>query len=315
MTAILAIDVGGTQLRVAAYPKDELQPIKIQRAPTKSGDGQVFERLAGLIQSNWPDVPVEAISVAIPGPVEPESGLIIETPNIPDWRNFPLGEKLAERFRVPIFVGNDANFAALGEWRYGTGQGHSDVLYLTISTGIGGGVISAGELLLGSRGLATELGHVTVLPDGPLCSCGQRGHLEAVSSGPGIVHYFCARLAEGQTSILSVKPEPTARDIAEAARAGDALAISAYQHAGEYLGQALADYLHIFNPSIIVLGGGVSQSGALILDPARKSMERHVMNPSYLDGLETAVARLGDDAGLLGALAQAHLKLSEKQSS
>jgi len=109
---------------------------------------------------------------------------------------------------------------------------------------------------------------------------------------------------------MDAKPNLTARDIADAARQGDGLAISAFEFAGEYLGQAMADFLHIFNPSIVVFGGGVSQSGSLIMDPAKESMKRHLMNPSYMEGLELAIAKLGDDAGLLGALAQAHLKLA-----
>lgn len=260
MGAIIAIDVGGTQIRVAAYPRDGIQALKHQRASTKSNEASVYDHLVSLVHSNWPEDKVEAISVAIPGPVDPQTGNITQTPNIPEWINFPLGEKLAERFNVPVFVGNDANYAALGEWRFGAGQGHSDVLYLTISTGIGGGVISSGRLVLGKRGLATELGHITVLPDGPLCSCGQRGHLEAVASGPGITRFFRDQLAEGKASILKAGQEFNTRDIAEAARRGDTLALSAFNQAGKYLGQALADFLHIFNPSIVILGGGVAQT-------------------------------------------------------
>ena len=309
MGSIIAIDIGGTQIRVAAYPADDIKPIKLQKTATKSSNGCVYEHVVGEIASIWPEDRVEAISVAIPGPVDPHTASIIETPNIPGWKNFPLGEKLAREFKVPVFVGNDANFAALGEWRYGAGQGHHDLLYLTISTGIGGGVISDDRLLLGRSGLATELGHVTVLPGGPLCGCGQRGHLEAISSGTGIVHYVAEQIAVGHPSVLKEHANFSARDVAEAARHGDELAQAAFKNAGEYLGQALADFLHIFNPSIVIFGGGVSRSGALILDPTRESMQRHVLNQSYLEGLELAFARLGDDAGLLGALAMAHIKL------
>jgi len=226
MGAILAIDIGGTQMRVALYPPQDIQPVRHQRTATRSGSGTVFDRLTALIDSVWDDG-VEVISVASAGPLDPESGIILSSPNIPGWINFPLGERLAGRYRVPIHIGNDANLAALGEWKYGAGRGHNDLLYITISTGIGGGVISNGCLLLGHHGLAAELGHITVLPDGPLCPCGQRGHLEAVASGPAISAYVLERLAGGATSSLSAHPGLDAQQVAEAARAGDRLAVEA----------------------------------------------------------------------------------------
>jgi len=311
MSVILAIDIGGTQLRVAVYPTASTTPRVVQKTPTRGQEQGVYDRLVALIDSVFPkDEVVEAISVACPGPTNPFTGVIASTPNIPAWKDFPLAGMLSERYKVPAYLGNDANMAALGEWKYGAGQGHSDVLYLTISTGIGGGVISSGMLVVGTRGLATELGHMVVLPGGPLCGCGLRGHLEAVASGPAIARYVNEQLAVGCSSSLKPGPNLDARTIAEAARQGDKLAIDAYAQAGEFIGQALADFLHAFNPSIVIFGGGVSQAGSLLLDPVRDSMERHVMNPSYLDGLQIATARLGDEAGLLGALAQAHIRLS-----
>jgi glucokinase len=311
MGSIIAIDIGGTQVRVAAYPEDDIKPIKLQKTATQSGKGCLYDHVVEEIASIWPEGLVEAISVAIPGPVDPQSASIIETPNIPGWNNFPLGERLTAEFKVPVFVGNDANFAALGEWRYGAGRGHHDLLYLTISTGIGGGVISNDRLLLGHSGLATELGHVTVLPGGPLCGCGQHGHLEAIASGTGIVHHVADQIAAGQPSMLKSRKNFSARDVADAARQGDELARAAFANAGEYLGQALADFLHIFNPSIVIFGGGVSRSGDLILEPVKASMKRHILNQSYLDGLELAFASLGDDGGLLGALAMAQIRLEQ----
>jgi glucokinase len=185
------------------------------------------------------------------------------------------------------------------------------VLYLTISTGIGGGVVSSDKLIEGSRGMATELGHVTVLPGGPVCSCGVSGHLEAVASGPAIAKYINEQVACGRHSILRSTPEISAREVAEAAKQGDEMAKEAFVRAGGFIGQAVAEFLHIFNPSIVIFGGGVSRSGRLILDPIEESMKHYVMDKSYLDGLQIATAQLGDDAGLLGALAQAHIRLSK----
>ena len=311
MSAIIAIDIGGTQLRVAVYPRNSTTPIRIQRVPSRGLEDGVFDRLTALIDSVWPDEPVDIICAAVPGPLNPYTGIIIETPNIPAWKNYPLAELLSKKYIVPAYIGNDANLAVLGEWLYGAGKGHHDIVYLTISTGIGGGVICGDKLIEGFRGMATELGHITVEPDGPVCSCGVHGHLEAVASGPAIAKYVCEQIAAGRKSSLGCGPL-TARQISEAAQQGDELAREAFVRAGEFIGQATADFLHMFNPSIVILGGGVSFSGALLIDPIKDSMRRHVMDKAYLDGLEFTTAKLGDDAGLLGSRAQAHIKLSEK---
>ena len=310
MSTIIAIDIGGTQLRVAVYPINSTIPINVQRAPTRGMEEGVYERLTALIDSVWPDEPVDIICAAVPGPLNPYTGIIIETPNIPAWKNYPLAELLLKKYKVPAYIGNDANMAVLGEWLYGAGKGHHDIVYVTISTGIGGGVVSGDKLIEGFRGMATELGHITVLPDGPFCSCGVRGHLEALASGPAIAKYVSEQIVGGRKSSLG-SGALTARQISEAAQQGDELATEAFIRAGEFIGHATADFLHMFNPSIVIFGGGVSLSGELIMKPIKESMRRNVMDPAYLDGLEVTTAKLGDDAGLLGALAQAHIKLAE----
>ena len=172
-----------------------------------------------------------------------------------------------------------------------------------ITTGIGGGVILDDRLLLGDRGLATELGHITIIPDGPLCGCGQRGHLEAISSGTGIANFVAEEMAKGGPSTLPANPPPTSKAICKAAYAGDPLANLAFQRAGSYLGLALASFIHIFNPTIIICGGGVSSSGELLFAPVRASMEEHVMDGEYLKNMSLTTASLGGESGLLGALA------------
>ena len=303
MSIIIAVDIGGTQIRAAAYRRGSLEPVELQRTPTK-GEGLAFERMCTLIQSLWPQHEVvEKIVVASPGPQNPETGVIYSAPNIKGWDNFPIGPELEKRFGVQVKIGNDANLAALGEWRFGAGQGHHHLIYMTISTGIGGAVINDGRLLLGTRGLATEMGHVTVLPGGPLCGCGQHGHLEALASGPAIARYVHEQIAAGTISSLQNKEKITAHDVSKAAELGDALAIHALGRAGNYIGQALASFLHLFNPSIVIFGGGVSFSGKLLIDPVKESLHKHVMDASYLTDLKIAHAALGDNAGLMGALA------------
>ncbi|MGA2502578.1 MAG: ROK family protein [Anaerolineales bacterium] len=311
MSFIITLDIGGTQLRAAVYPSDGITPVTIQKTATRCMEPGVYERLTALIDSVWPTGPVDAFSIAAPGPLNPHTGVVISTPNIPAWKNYPLAELLSKKYKVPAFLGNDANLAAVGEWKYGAGQGHHDVLYLTISTGIGGGVICNDMLIEGCHGMAAELGHVTILPGGPICSCGLPGHLEAVASGPAIARYVNEQIATGRSSILRPGAELDAHGIALAADRGDELAREAFIHAGVFIGQAVAAFLHIFNPSIVIFGGGVTQSGRLILDPIEETMRHNVMDKSYLDGLQLATARLGDDAGLLGSLAQARIRLSK----
>lgn len=306
MDTNIAVDIGGTQIRVALYPKGDHRPLKQKRIPTRAKDQTPLERLIGLIAELWPvEDHVCAIGIAAPGPINPKLGIIYSAPNIPGWDRLPLVQIIHDRFNVPTRLGNDANLAGLGEWRFGAGQGHHYLMYMTISTGIGGGVIMDDQLLLGVHGLAAELGHVTVLPDGPMCGCGHRGHLEAMASGTAIGKYVADQLAQGVPSSLSISPNPSGRDISMAAEQGDPLAKSALARAGTFIGYALGDYLHIFNPSIIILGGGVSRSGPFLMEPLRIAMAERVISPEYLQGLVIATAALGDDAGLLGALALA----------
>ena len=220
-----------------------------------------------------------------------------------------LAPNLSRHFGVPAYLDNDANLAGLAEYRFGAGKGHHDVLYITVSTGIGGGVIIRDKLLQGYHGLAAELGHSIIDPDGPLCSCGYNGHLESFSSGPAIVRYVLGELEAGARSSLKREAGLNARDIAEAAKQGDALAISAYQRAGEYLGIGVASFLHAFDPSVVIFGGGVSQVGPLLFDSFHASLKKRVFHPRYLEDLVITTAALGDDAGLLGALALAQMKL------
>src|SRR4030043_333990 len=294
-------EVGGTHIRTACFPTQSQNPTIVKRIYTK-GPGSPHERLINLIAAIVPkDEEIAAITVAAPGPLDPFEGIVIEAPNIPGWTNLPLKKLIQERFNVPVAIGNDANLAALGEWRFGAGIGHRHLMYITVSTGIGGGVIIDNQLLLGARGLAGELGHITVIPDGPLCSCGQRGHLEAVSSGPAISLWVEQELGQGIPSLLTASRPVTAREVSLSANKGDELAKAALARGGTYLGIAIADYLHIFNPTVVIIGGGVSQSGESFFGPLRIAMSEHVISKKYLENLTLTTATLGDDVGLMGA--------------
>lgn len=304
MTYDIAVDIGGTQMRAACFEHDSLAPLTVHRIATQGPDCSPLERLIQLIESCWPkNGDVVGIGVAAPGPINPYDGVVIDAPNIPGWENLPLRQHLEDHFHVRVAPGNDANLAALGEWRFGAGQGFHNMIYLTISTGIGGGVIVDDRLLLGAQGLAAEMGHITVIPDGPLCGCGQRGHLEAIASGPSIARWVEEEINNGVPSRLCEKLPLSAKDVSSAAHQGDRLAQAGLARAGTFVGVAIADYLHIFNPSAVILGGGVSQSGPLWMDPLRTALREHVMSPKFLENLTVAAAALGDNVGLMGALA------------
>ncbi len=310
MRKIISLDIGGTQLRAAVYQDDKREPVTQKRIKTNANEPDTFGRLLKLIEEVIPrDGKVDAIGASCPGPVDPKTGVIMFTPNIKEWRDFPFAAKLMKSFGFPTYVDNDANLAGLAEWKFGAARGHHNVLYLTVSTGVGGGVIINDRLLQGTHGLAAELGHIIVQADGPACGCGQRGHLESFSSGTGIERFVADQLTAGRQSKLDPSKRNFAHDISEAARQGDSLSIEAYQIAGKYLGIGVANFLHIFNPSVIVFGGGVSQSGPLLFDAFEVSLKECVIHPRYLEDLVITRAELGDNSGLLGARALAELKL------
>jgi glucokinase len=302
MSQHIAIDIGGTQIRAALFTDEGIVPSQIEKIST-SGDQSTLDRLCDLIARIWPvNEEISAIGVAAAGAVDPFRGIVISAPNIKGWIDVPLRDHIRNCFHVPVFIGNDANLAAIGEWKYGAGQGHHDLIYLTISTGIGGGIILGDRLLLGHQGLAGEMGHITVLPDGPVCGCGKKGHIEALSSGTAIARWTKSELDKGVASILVNETIITSRVIAAAANQGDPLAIEAFEKAGYYLGMALANFLHLYNPTTVILGGGVTQSGDLLLKPTLKALQTFILHPQYLADFTLSRASLGDEAGLIGAL-------------
>jgi glucokinase len=303
MDYYICLDIGGTNIRAALFNNKDIHPIKQIKIKTRSEGLKAEGQIINIIKDIWPiKGTVKAIAAAAPGFVDSEKGIIIKAVNIPGWENFPLQKYIQDKFKVPVLIGNDARLAVLGEWKYGAARGHHNVIYLTISTGIGGGVIINDQVLMGSRGMATELGHTIVLPNGPICSCGQAGHLEAISSGPAIARYVQQQVNNGVQSSLKLTAQITSKEIAEAAFRGDELCISAFERAGTYLGIAIANFIHIFNPTCITLGGGVSLTGDLLLKPTKKVLNEVILSNEYIKDLSITTAEFGDNAGLIGAL-------------
>ncbi len=307
----IAVDLGGTNIRVARC-NAEGQILARVGYPTRPEEGveAVIARIIRAIQEVWPaGEPVEAMGVGVPGPLDPRTGVVLTAPNL-GWENVPLADRLREAFHVPCFVGNDANLAALGEWQYGAGRGHEHLVYLTISTGIGGGVITHGVLLEGAHGLGAELGHIVVeARDGPRCGCGQTGCLEAMASGTAIARMAREAWARGDPVPWADPSAVTAADVAKAAAQGDPVAGAIMDRAAFYLGVGIASFWHIFNPTLVILGGGVMKAGDWFLEKIRAYARERAMTPDYV----TPIVRtaLGDHVGLLGALAYARMRYAQ----
>lgn len=319
--AVAAVDWGGTWFRVALV--NRAGEILWQQRETNPVGGSLEEYLdlaRRLLSAAFRQAgAVPAIGLAVAGPVEPESGILYQPPNLGVLDGLSLKAQWRQEFGVPVAVGNDANLAALGEHRYGAGRdaagrGHpvKALFYITISTGVGGGAVERGALFLGANGLGVEIGHTTVdnSPAASVCQCGNRGCLEAVASGTGIANAARAMLAApaSRRSALAAldRTTLTSKDVVEAALAGDALASGVLESAIQGLGIGLTNALHLFNPDLIVLGGGVT-NGLLSLN-ALPRIQQHIQERAMSQlhrQFELVPSTLGDAAGLLGAAAAA----------
>lgn len=312
MGYVVGVDLGGTQIR-ACLADTGGKILREAKQPTLAKEGlqpvlgRIKETIAQVLHGT-PGADVLSIGVGSPGPLDPRTGVVIAPPNLPGWRDVPLRDILSQEFGLPVYVNNDANVAALAEQRFGAGRGCSDIVYLTISTGIGGGIICGGQLLLGAHGLAGEPGHMTVEPAGPHCKCGNVGCLEVMAAGPAIVRHALELIHEGQNSSLCAavrdEAELTAEMVGRAAQEGDNVARQAVARAAHYLGIGVLNLIHIFDPERVILGGGVSKLGSLLFDPVCTWVRDHAMTAVQRETLVVPAA-LGDRVGLLGAVAWA----------
>jgi len=306
---VLTLDIGGTHFRLAlADEKGQLLRQGKGDSRPESGPeealGRIKEAIAEMLSGIEPGS-VSGMGIAVAGLVTPTTGVLLTSPNLLSWYNTPLKEIFEHELQLPVLVGNDANLAALGEHRFGAGVGSDDILYITVSTGIGGGVISGGKLLTGSSGFAGEIGHMTIDLNGPKCNCGNVGCLEAMASGTAIARLALEKLSHGEASAITDLIDGdlarvTAKVVVEAARSGDPVAQEVVHTAATNLGVGVTNLVHIFNPEIVILGGGVSQSGELLFEPVRQVVAERTM-PDY--SVRIVPAALGDDCGLLGAAA------------
>lgn len=250
---------------------------------------------------------IAAIGMGVPGPVQAESGMVSAPPIMPGWDNYPIQQKLQQIWQIPVILDNDADLGALGEWAYGAARNEQHLAYIKVGSGIGAGLLLNGQIYRGAAGYAGEIGHITIRGHGAVCSCGNRGCLEAVAGGTAIARQAReAVLANRRTQLASIQPMEriSAKDVAFAARMGDLVAQQILAEAGANLGIAVAGLVNLFNPNMVVIGGGVSQMGDLLLEPIRQAVqERSLRSSSQVVRIVAAV--LGRRSSSMGAVAQA----------
>ncbi len=315
---VIGVDLGGTQIRsVLATTAGEVHARDARLTLADDGPGPVIERILASVGSvyeaslNDGGGRVAAIGIGAPGPIDPHRGVLLMGPNLPGWSHVNLRDILSVPFGVPVYVGNDANLAGLAEYRFGAGRGVEHMIYITQSTGVGGGIIINGKMLVGAQGLAAEVGHMTIdlLPEDE--APGEDGTLEELAAGPDIAARAQRRLRAGAASAALALAggsidEVQTRHLCAAAAMGDTFALEQFRETGVYMGVGMTNLLHLFNPQRFVMGGGVwLNCSEFMLESVWKTIRARAKSAEYWQWLEIAPAALGDDVGLLGAVALA----------
>jgi glucokinase len=319
MKPTLALDIGGTKLAAAVFSDDRIVARMRTATHAEQGPDAVFERIVRLLGSllKKADIGISDISsigVGCGGPLDSETGIVYSPPNLPGWDAYPLKEKLEARFHVPAFVENDGNAAALAEFHFGAARGYRNLFYITASTGIGSGIILDSRLYRGTNYSAGEFGHIVLARNGPRCNCGGRGCLEALASGTAIARKAAKEATRFPSSPLGRLAQKngalTARDVASVARKGDPAARKIFADAAHYLGLGITSVIHLLNPEIVVIGGGLSETGPLLFEPVR-NVVRERAQAHLANFVKIVPAALGRNVGLYGALAVARQEISD----
>ncbi|MDU5110540.1 MAG: ROK family protein [Clostridium sp.] len=307
---VVGVDLGGTKIYTALVDLDGNMVKEITvKTEAHRGDKAVLEKLISTIDTVLEGIDineVKAIGVGSPGPLDIKKGLIVYTPNLP-FKNFNIVQPIKEKYNIPTYLDNDANAATLGEFMFGAGKGSTNMVYVTVSTGIGGGAIINGSLFRGSTANALEIGHTTVMKGGPRCGCGNTGCAEAVASGTAIMKRGREAVESKVETSLKDYDEVTAKEVFTEAEKGDKVSQDILNDALSYLGITIANIANSFDPDKIVMGGGVSQAGNIVFEKIDHEMERRCLKIIY-DNCKIEKAVLGGKAGVLGAAALAILE-------
>jgi len=310
---VVGIDIGGTKLAVVVADKHGNILTKV-RKPTEAhrGRAQAIDAILAMVAEGvasaglkWEQI--SGIGVSCGGPLDTKTGIVYSPPNLPGWDAVPLKRLIEDAFGIPTVIENDANAGALAEWRFGGGRGYDHVVYMTMSTGIGGGIVVGGQVYHGANDSAGEVGHQILLPDGPPCGCGKRGCLEALCSGPAIARRAQAAVkAHSNTRILALAggqiDAVKSEHVVDAARDGDELAMRLVGETAYYMGWGIANLVNILNPDIVLIGTIAIAAGDLLLNPIRETVRQMAMQrPAEV--VKIMPAQLGERIGDLAAIA------------
>jgi glucokinase len=308
MTLTIGIDIGGTKV-LGGVVDENGKILATQRVPTpKEGGAALTKTIADVANHLLKDHDVVALGVSAAGLISSDRETILATGNISGWNGVNLKEELNKFVDLPIFIENDANSAAWGESRYGAGVGEDHMLILTIGTGVGGGAIIDGKLLRGAHGISAEFGHIRVVPEGQLCSCGARGCLEQYASGNALMRHVREAISASPDAAYNLLARGdgtleglTGHHITQAARDGDPIALAGFNTTAQWLGAGIASLSALFDPACVVIGGGVIEAGEILLAPTRAALERLIPFSGRRPIPKVVAATLGNDAGLVGA--------------
>ncbi len=309
---ILGIDLGGTKIAtILADAEGNIENRVELKTEAEKGPQTVIDNVLKSVDGvidNTDRQNILGIGIGSPGPLDQESGVVLSAGNL-GWKNVPIKDILEKRYGLNAYLENDANAAALAEYAFGAGRGSKNLLYITVSTGVGGGIIIDGKVYSGSHGMAGEIGHITIDPQGPPCNCGNNGCLEVFASGTGLVRRTREAIMQGaETSIMAMVDgdlnKITALTVEKAALSGDAFSKEMWDSTGDYLGIGLASLINVLDPELLVMGGGVSKAGELLFAPMRKTISKRLFQGVAYQ-VKIVRAELGKDVGTLGAVAVA----------
>jgi len=304
----VGIDLGGTLIKFGLVNKNGAILKRGQRETgVEKGRETVLSNLEEAIRETICEVPIPelgGIGIGTPGLVD-RDGVVFQAPNLPDWNNLPLAEIFRERFNLPVYVENDVNTITWGEYLFGSGKGYRTIVCITLGTGLGGGVVVDGKLLRGGNYSAVELGHITISARGPRCGCGNRGCVEAYVGSARIVKTTIRHIKKGARSIIPKMvggdlKKITPKLISQAYQKGDWLAGHIWEEVGKAVGTMLADMVNIFNPEVIIIGGGVAQAGKPLFDAVERTIKERAF-PILSKGVKLLPASLGPESGIVAA--------------
>jgi glucokinase len=315
----IGVDIGGTKIAAGMVDVAGLHGAEgrvLAREVSHAHAGQPPDRVIAAIvdlarplaeQARAQGDPVTGVGMGFPGYTDGARGRALYSSNLPDWDNYPLRDRLQELLGLPAALDNDCNCAAWAEYHYGAGRGSRNMCYVTLSTGLGAGIVIDGQIYAGAMGMAGEVGHIVMDPEGPLCTCGRRGCAMAYASGVAISRMVCERIRDGEPTLLHRLGDPlpshvSGEAVAQAAQQGDRVASEILSTVGRYFGLTLLTVVETLNPERIVIGGGLARIGTPVIEPALQTL-REYLHPLRFEGTQIVLSELWEDAGMIGAAA------------